>query len=114
MEKTIKIMLEYGTNPIWIVEEDDCEAAEIPEEGLSNKRLVDLNYDIQRRYDSLFINNEHEFSYIGFKTAGEAHAFADELREFATLVKECLGDKYDIEDLLDYDLFDHPELYPEG
>lgn len=114
MEQKIKLMLEWNTNPIWMMEEDGCESDEIPPEGLSNQRLVKMNDDIQRKYDNLFIANEHEFSYIGFPTVDEAHAFADELREFARLVKECLGDKYIIEDRLYYDLFDHPELYPEG
>lgn len=107
-------MLEYGTNPIWILEEDNCEIDEIPAEGLSNKRLVEMNDDIQKKYDSLFVVNEREFSYIGFPTIDQAHAFAAELREFSKLVKECFGDKYIIYDLFNYDLFEHPEKYPEG
>lgn len=114
MEQKIKLMLEWNTNPIWILEDDGCESDEIPAEGLSNQRLVELNNDIQNKYDNLFIADKREFSYIGFPTVEEAHAFADELREFARLVKECLGDKYIIEDHFNYNMFDHPELYPEG
>lgn len=110
----IKIMLEYGTNPIWIADDDGDEYYDIPEEASHNKRLVELNYDIQNKYDALFIDNELEFSYVGFKTVEEAHAFATELREFAQLVKECLGDKYVIEDLFNYDKYEHPEKYQEG
>lgn len=114
MIQRIKLLLEYGADPIWIEEEDGCEIDEIPPEGLLNQSLVKMNEEIGDTYTSLFINNEKEFSYIGFPTEEEAHFFAIKLRMFSALVKKVLGDIYIIEDLLPYDMFDHPERYPEG
>lgn len=104
--EVIKLILEYGTNPIWIRHEDFCESDMIPEEALDNEELVRLNNDIQQKFDSLFINTKYEFAYVGFKTKEESHAFLEELRYFSKLCRSIFEGKYGFLDLFPYHLYE--------
>ena len=54
--------------------------------------------DLQRRYCALFINNETEFSYIGFKSRDDEDAFHADILDAIRELKEKLGGRYEIVD----------------
>lgn len=94
----IRLMLSYGFYPVAMVDKNDgsC-AAWLPEELRNDKELEQLFNEIQEQYDSLFIDNEHEFVYVGFKSIYEQHKFVDKmLLAIALLIKKNDG-LYEIE-----------------
>lgn len=102
----IALRLEYRTSPVWTQEEGDgFEYPGSPEKGEQSEELIKLSQDTQKRYDCLFINDGHEFSYVGFKTKKEAKEFADALRVLSSLISSLYGDIYEIEDRFKYDRF---------
>ncbi|WP_322436452.1 hypothetical protein [Lactiplantibacillus plantarum] len=93
--KKIRIMLEYGCYPIWLYDEKgNLISNDLPQvlrkDATLNKKLLVL----QKQYDSLFTNNQHDFSYNGFATAADEQQF---LRAFMVIHKDLkrrLGGKY--------------------
>lgn len=103
----IVLMHEWIASPIWVREEgDDCINEGYPQKGNVTDEFVKLAEDIQDRYDSLFINNEKEFSYIGFTSKKKSREFAADLRKLSSLTKELFGEFYRIEDHFHYDVYD--------
>lgn len=79
MIKTLRLMLEYKCYPVWLYDEKgNIVDTLLPEELRSDAELDSKFDDLQARYDSLFKDNEHEFSFMGF-TSNEEKAlfFAD-------------------------------------
>lgn len=74
--KTIRLLLEYGAYPVWIYDEDNCVIdTALPEEWENDVELDNALTEIQSIYDSLFINNEKEFLFAGFKSEKERENF---------------------------------------
>ncbi len=79
-------MLEYGCYPIWLYDEKgNLISNDLPQvlrkDATLNKKLLVL----QKQYDSLFTNNQHDFSYNGFATAADEQQF---LRAFMVIHKD--------------------------
>ena len=80
------ILLEYHSYPVWLYDEDgDVIDTLLPEELRSDHELDQKFDDLQARYDDLFIETTHEFSYIGFGTDAEEKLF---LRDMDAAVAE--------------------------
>lgn len=64
----LRLLLEFGQEPLWWYDNDGgvIDVGLLPE-WENDKELYDLLYKLSDEYDALFINNEKEFSYIGFK-----------------------------------------------
>lgn len=110
--QTIRLLLEYSCEPVWIYGENGLFGPVIgvgfPEEIKDNKELDDLMWKISRQFDSQYINNKHEFTAVGFKNKEEEKAFKRDLVRFGSMIKEALKpykDKYKIVDDFDYDDF---------
>ena len=74
--KTIRLLLEYGAYPVWTYDEDNCVIDTVlPEEWENDVELDNALTEIQNIYNSLFINNEKEFSFVGFKCEKERKKF---------------------------------------
>lgn len=70
--ETLRLMLEWGCDPVWIYEEDGITSSPgLPCELENNKELVDLMNKISNEFDSQYVNTEREFSDVGFKTEAE-------------------------------------------
>lgn len=102
MIKKIRVMLDYGCYPVWLYdEEDDVINTLLPEELRSNFELDAKFDDLQARYEALFINNEKEFSYKGFRSDEEKKKF---LTDWQTAVDELVAavdGKYPISNEID-------------
>ena len=99
MIKTIRLLLEYGCYPVWLCDEeglviDTC----LPDELCNDTELYAKFTALQERYEALFVNNEMEFSYIGFEKKKEKTAFNADMLDAIHELKEKLGDKYEIVD----------------
>lgn len=98
--KKIEVLLDYGTKNVFVIDElghiinDD----ELPEEAKDDEELNALMNDIAEKYTNCYINNETTFEYKGFDTPEESKAFSAEIRLFIKLLRERLGDKYEIVD----------------
>ena len=102
MIRKLRLMLEYGCYPVWLYDEEGfVEDTLLPEE-LRNDRELDARFtDLQDRYDALFINDEHVFDYIGFKTEAEKAEFLADWQEAVKELKEKAKGKYEIVDDID-------------
>lgn len=63
---------------------------------------MSLNQKLCKEYDSLFINNLKEFSYVGFKNEQHKTEFINLANEFVKYVEEKNSGQYEIVD--DYNL----------
>ena len=95
----LRLMPEYGCYPVWLYDEHNWIVdTRLPDE-LSGDAELDAGFnEIADRYEALFINNEREFSYVGFSSEAEKERF---LRDWKALVEEITrktGGRYEIVD----------------
>ena len=97
MIKTLRLMLEYKCYPVWLYDENDNIIDTLLPEELRNDAKLDLKFDdLQARYDALFIDNEHEFSFVGFKTIEEKNSFINDWNSAIQELTEKTEGKYTI------------------
>ncbi len=76
MVKTLRIMLEYRCYPVWLYDEDGHIVDTLLPEELRDDSELDSKFDdLQARYDALFVDNAHEFDFVGFKNESDKEAF---------------------------------------
>lgn len=76
MLKKIRLLLDYGCYPVWLYDENDnIIDTLLPEEMRSDTELEAKFDNLQERYNALFIDNPHEFSFVGFKNNEERKKF---------------------------------------
>jgi hypothetical protein len=99
MIKKIRLMLEYHCYPVWLYDEnDDVIDTLLPEELRSDFELDAKFDDLQARYDALFIDNSHEFSYVGFKNDDERNKYMEDWKTTVNELKAKTNGKYSIVD----------------
>ena len=95
----LRLMPEYECYPVWLYDEHGCIVDQrLPDELRSDTELDARFNEIADRYEALFINNEREFSYVGFSSPEEKERF---LRDWHVLVEEITrktGGRYEIVD----------------
>jgi hypothetical protein len=97
MIKKIRLMLEYHCYPVWLYDEnDDVIDTLLPDELRSDFELDAKFDDLQERYDALFINNSHEFSYVGFKNDDERNKYMEDWKTAINELKTKINGKYSI------------------
>ena len=93
----LRLMPEYGCYPVWLIDEHGCIVdTRLPDELRTDTELDAGFNEIADRYEALFINNEREFSYMGFSSPEEKNRF---LRDWNALVEEItrkMGGRYEI------------------
>lgn len=89
----IEIFLDYQCYPVWLYDEnDDIIDTLLPEELRSDLELDSLFDNIQSKYDSLFIDNDNEFKYVGFENENDKIAFLKECdNTIKKLMERCKG-----------------------
>lgn len=98
MLKRIRLLLEYGCYPVWLYDENgDVIDTLLPEELRDCIELDSKFDDLQVRYDALFIDNAHEFSFIGFKSAEDRERFCSDWEKTANELVDKLNGKYPIQ-----------------
>ena len=95
----IAVMLDYGCYPVWLYDENGfVEDTLLPEELRGDMELDAKFDDLQSRYDALFVDNEHEFSYVGFKSELEKNLFIHDWKNAVEELRSKLDDKYEFID----------------
>ena len=86
MVKKIRIMPDYRCYPVWLYDEKGGIVDTLLPEELRNDVELDAKFDdLQARYDALFIDNDREFSFVGFGSEAEKLGF---LADWNTAVNE--------------------------
>lgn len=97
MEK-IKIMFDYGTNPIWVYDAfGEFQNNGLPEEFLKNQEIVSLVVDLEIAYTKLFIDNEESFGFIGFSDNKQKKDFELKVKKLKKKLEKEGKNKYCIE-----------------
>jgi hypothetical protein len=97
MIKKIRLILEYHCYPVWLYDEnDDVIDTLLPDELRSDFELDAKFDDLQKRYDALFIDNSHEFSYVGFKNDDERNKYMEDWKTAVNELKTKINGKYSI------------------
>lgn len=66
MISKIRLLLEYNTYPIWLYDEDgDIIDNDNPPEWDDDQQLTDAFMAVSDYYDTFFIDNKHEFRFVG-------------------------------------------------
>lgn len=93
----LRLLLEFGQEPLWWYDNEGgvIDVGLIPE-WEDDKELHDILYQLSDEYDALFVNNEKEFSYIGFKDVAHKQSFIALADLFATKVFQKNSGKYKI------------------
>jgi len=95
----IRLLLDYPCYPVWLYDDDGGVIDTCLPDELSNDIELDARFtDLQKRYNALFINNEKEFSYVGFQRSDEEKAFYADMLDAIRELKEKLGGRYEIID----------------
>lgn len=93
----LRLLLEFSQEPLWWYDNDGGVIdVGLPPEWEDDKELHDLMYQLSDEYDSLFINSEKEFSYIGFRDNEHKRSFYALADLFATKVFEKNSGKHKI------------------
>lgn len=96
--KKIKISLEYGCFPVWIYDEENrLIDNDLPIELIGDADIDPSFVHIQKCYDSLFVNDNSEFKYLGFETAVQRELFLEELSFTINKLRKKLSSEYVVE-----------------
>ncbi|MBQ3692358.1 MAG: hypothetical protein II931_03450 [Clostridia bacterium] len=101
--RVIKIKPEYGCFPIWLYDEDGLFIDNrLPHKNVQNRHAVKAAFvKVQEAYEKLFVNNDSEFSYIGFSSEEQKAQFTEQFNSAAELLSKAVGDKYIIVNAVD-------------
>ncbi len=98
----LRLMLDYNCYPVWLYDEAGRIIDTLLPEDLRSDTELDAKFDdLQARYDALFINNEHEFSYVGFKSESEKELFMNDWNAAVSELKVKVAGKYEVVDDID-------------
>ena len=95
--KKIRILLDYGTNPFWLCNEDGIiESHDLPPELSGNQELIYLLDYIDVTYRRFFIDNAYEFTFIGPCTPQEADRFRASCQKAYEIIRRTVGSQYEV------------------
>ena len=95
MKKKIRFLFEYRTYPLWWFDGiDPTPEPKIPDDCWAK----DLVTELMEEHEALFINNKHEFSYVGFQSKEDEIAFLRKIDEAIRLLKQQYESEYEIID----------------
>lgn len=102
MKKEIRLMLDYQCYPIWIYDENgDFIDNDLVEEIKKNKEIIIKLEEIQNKFDSLYLNNQEEFKYIGFNSADDKRNFEEMVYKIYNDLCNLLSEKYIVKNMVD-------------
>lgn len=104
MITTIRVMLEYGTYPIWLYDEDnEILDNDNPPEWDNDKELTDAFMAVSDLYDTFFVDTPQVFEYIGCPDEATKQKLSDLFdKAMKILIKKNNG-KYKIWNSVDID-----------
>jgi len=95
----IRFLLEYKCFPVWLYDENDnLIDTKLPKELEPETAIEKELIEISDAYDELFIDNETEFRYIGFKDIDMKDHFFQKTSKIIETIKALIGEEYNIVD----------------
>lgn len=108
MVKKIRLLLEYNTYPIWLYDENnEIIDNDNPPEWNNDQQLTSTFMEASNLYDTFFIDNEKEFSFIGCPDAATADRLKDLIAKATRYLEEKNAGKYTIQNDIDLDIALH-------
>lgn len=97
--KVLRIKLEYGCFPVWIYNENnELVENDLPPYLIDDVEIAPTFVHIQEMFDSLYLNNEKEFRYIGFRDQEQRELLGKELLRAINLLKVKLNSGYTVDE----------------
>ncbi len=94
---TIRILLEYGTYPLWLLDDEGLTIdTALPDEWADDEELDQLLTKVMDYYSGLFVDTKTEFTYVGFKDDASKQAFIKLVQEAVNQVVIKNNGKYKI------------------
>lgn len=100
--KKVVIELDYKCFPLWIYE-GEVISNDMIYELKDDSYIENLLANIQKTYDSLFIDNEQEFAYKGFASLEDKLLFVNQIEAAVKYIKANITSAYDVVVSIDYD-----------
>ena len=108
MVKKIRLLLEYNTYPIWLYDEDDeIIDNDNPPEWDDDQQLTNAFMEASDLYDTFFIDNKKEFSFVGCPDAATADRLKDLITNAIQYLEEKNAGKYIIQNDIDLEMALH-------
>ena len=104
MIKTIRLLLEYNTYCIWLYDENgDIIDNDNPPEWNNDAELTNAFMAVSDLYDTFFIDNENEFTFIGCPDPETAQRLKDLFAIALGILKKKNNKKYIIKNDVSFD-----------
>lgn len=104
MIKKIRILLEYNTYCLWLYDEnDEIIDNDNPPEWNDDEELTKAFMDVSDLYDSFFVDNSKEFSYVGCPNEETANKLKMLFHNAVNLLTKKNNGKYIIQNDVDLD-----------
>jgi hypothetical protein len=103
MIKKIRLLLEYNTYCLWLYDEnDEIIDNDNPSEWNDDQELTDAFMAVSDLYDSFFVDNDKEFSYIGCPDEKTACRLKDLFSKAVAILMKKNNGKYIIQNDVDF------------
>ena len=104
MIKTIRVLLEYNTYCLWLYDEsDELIDNNNPPEWDDDDSLTNAFLAVCDLYDTFYINNDIEFSFVGCPDKVTAQQFRDLFMNALALLEKKNNGRYVIENCVSLD-----------
>ena len=102
MKKEIRLMLEYECYPLWIYDEKgNLIDNDLIDEIKKDDTLCGMLEGLQTEFESLYLNNQVEFKYLGFSSENAKQNFAKKTENIHSRLCKLLEDKYTVKNMID-------------
>ena len=103
MDKVV-LELDYQCFPMWIYSEGgELIDNDLIPELQGNRKIERLLTAIQDQFNSLFLDTETEFSYVGFSNIKDREDFKNQVNLLIELIQPVIETQYQFENLIDVD-----------
>lgn len=101
MKKEIRLMLDYECYPIWIYDEN----GNFIDNGLIDEiekddKIIAILEELQDQFESLYLNSQVEFKYIGFSSETDKQAFSEKVQRVYSSLCNLLDEKYIVKNMV--------------
>lgn len=106
MKKELRLMLDYQCYPIWIYDENgNFIDNDLIDEIEEDDNVIAMLEELQGMFDSLYVNNDNEFKYIGFVSEEDKKSFEEKANQVYSKLCNLLSEKYIINNMINtYDM----------
>ncbi len=101
MKKEIRLMLDYECYPIWVYDEKgDFIDNNLIDEIKEDDKMVAMLENLQNEFESLYLNNQKEFKYIGFSSETDKKCFVEKVQRVYSSLCDFLDGKYVVKNMV--------------